>query len=50
LWAWVSFMTLSRRSFSTSAAILAMDTVAVKFLWSAAAAARSHISPFDNRL
>jgi hypothetical protein len=41
-------MTLSRRSFSTLAAISAMDTVAVKFLWSAAAL--SHISPFDNRL
>ncbi len=31
-WAWASFMTLSRRSFSTSAAISVMDTVAVKFL------------------
>ncbi len=49
-WAWASFMTLSRQSFSTSAVILEMDTVAVKFLWSAAKAARSHILPFDNHL
>jgi hypothetical protein len=27
-----------------------MDTVAVKFLWSAAEATCSHISPFDNHL
>ncbi len=49
-WAWASFMTLSWRSFSTSSAIPAMDTVAVRFLWSAAADARSPISPYDNRL
>ncbi len=40
-WAWASFMTLSWRSFSNSAAISAMDTVVVRFIWSAAA--RSHI-------
>jgi hypothetical protein len=32
------------------AVISAMDTVAVKFLLLAAAAARSHISPFENPL
>ncbi len=49
-WAWASFMTLSWQSFSTSAVISVMDIVAVKFLWSAAAATHSHISPFDNCL
>jgi hypothetical protein len=42
---WASFMTLSWQSFSTSEAIPAMDTVAVRFLWSAAAAALSPILP-----
>ncbi len=42
---WASFMTLSWQSFSTSEVIPAMDTVAVRFLWSAAAAALSPILP-----
>ncbi len=50
LWAWSSFMTLSWQSFSTLTAISAMDTVAVRFLWSVAATARSPVSPFDNLL
>ncbi len=49
-WAWVSFMTISRHSFSTFAAISAIDTVAMRFLWSTAAATRSSISLFDNCL
>ncbi len=49
-WSWASFMTLSWRSFSISAAIPAMDTVTVRFFWSAAAAGFSPISPLDIRL
>ncbi len=44
-WSWASFMTLSCQSFSTSEAIPAMDTITVRFLWSAAAAALSPILP-----
>ncbi len=40
-WAWASLMTVPRWSFSTLAAISAMDTFAVRFLWSATAAALS---------
>jgi hypothetical protein len=46
-WPWASSMTLSWRSFSTSVAIPAMDTVGVRFLWSAAAAGLSPILPLD---
>jgi hypothetical protein len=48
--AWASFMTLSQRSFSSLSVIWVVDTVAVRFLWSAATATRSPTSPFDNRL
>jgi hypothetical protein len=48
-WAWASFLTLSRQSFSTSAAIPEMDTT-MRYLWSASAAALSPILPFENRL
>ncbi len=41
--------TLSQ-SFSTLVAILAMETFAVRFLWSAAAASHSPTLPFDNHL
>jgi hypothetical protein len=48
-WAWANFMTLSRWSISTSAVISVTETIAVRFLWSASAAASSPTSPFDNR-
>ncbi len=38
-WAWASFLTISHQSFSTSVAILAMEAFALRFLWSATAAA-----------
>ncbi len=49
-WSWASFMTLSLRLFSISAVIPGMDTVAVRFLWSAASAGLPPILPLDIRL
>ncbi len=45
-WAWASFLTLSRWSFSTLAAISVMAAFAVKFIWSTTAV--SPTSPFIN--
>jgi hypothetical protein len=44
-WAWASFLTLSRGSFSVSPAITMMENFMVRFLWSSAAVSPN--SPFD---